>query len=235
MLSIRRTLASLTFLLSLPTNSQVLDALSFGHGHTISPDGRKIPHWQLESINHTPKIHSDRIVLTPPAPGHARGGLWASEPFNHADWSATLDFRATGPERGSGNLQIWLARDNTPASGLKSVYTVEAFDGLALVVDQYGSTGGQLRGFLNDGSVNYKNHHDVDSLAFGHCNFSYRNLGRMSKIRLSHNRDGFEVAVDGKTCFASNHVSMVSSRLLCLALLPFIETIIDVLRRLDYR
>ncbi|KAI9654572.1 MAG: hypothetical protein M1831_005333 [Alyxoria varia] len=209
MLSLRKTLSTLTcLLLSVPANTQVLDALSFGHGHTISPDGRTIPNWQIQSVNHNLQIHSDRVVLTPPAPGHARGGLWATQPVNHADWSATLDFRASGPERGSGNLQIWFARDTAPASGLKSVYTVEAFDGLALVVDQYGSMGGQLRGFLNDGSVNFKNHHDVDSLAFGHCDFSYRNLGKMSKLVVSQSREGLEVTVDGKSCFKSNLIRL---------------------------
>lgn len=48
-----------------------------------------------------------------------------------------IDFRATGPERGGGNLQIWYVKDGLSVVETKSIYTVGRFDGLALVVDQY--------------------------------------------------------------------------------------------------
>jgi mannose-binding lectin 1 len=53
-----------------------------------------------------------------------------------------VDFRATGPERGGGNLQIWYAKNGQVEVGTSSIYTVGRFDGLALVIDQYaGSVG----------------------------------------------------------------------------------------------
>ncbi len=49
-----------------------------------------------------------------------------------------FEFRATGPERGGGNLQIWYTREGQAHVGTSSIYTVGKFDGLVLVVDTYG-------------------------------------------------------------------------------------------------
>lgn len=48
-----------------------------------------------------------------------------------------MDFRATGPERAGGNLQLWYVKDGQNVVGTSSIYTVGKFDGLVLVVDQY--------------------------------------------------------------------------------------------------
>jgi mannose-binding lectin 1 len=55
----------------------------------------------------------------------------------HSSWTADIDFRATGPERGGGNLQIWYAKNGLEDVETSSIYTVGRFDGLALTVDQY--------------------------------------------------------------------------------------------------
>ena len=68
--------------------------------------------------------------------------------------------------------------------------------------------GGFLRGFLNDGSVDYKSHHSVDSLAFGHCVYSFRNLGRPSRIAVRQSAEEFRVDVDGKLCFDSKKIKL---------------------------
>lgn len=49
-----------------------------------------------------------------------------------------FQFRASGPERGGGNLQIWYTKDGRSNIDLASIYTVGKFDGLSLVVDTYG-------------------------------------------------------------------------------------------------
>lgn len=59
---------------------------------------------------------------------------------------------------------------------------------------------------MNDGSTDYRNHHAVDSLAFGHCDYAYRNLGRPSIISIKHEANNFAVDVDGRQCFSSNKV-----------------------------
>ena len=86
------------------------------------------------------------------------------------------------------------------------------------MVERYGETGieaetmltsqqgGSIRGFMNDGSIDVKNHHSVDSLAFGHCDYSFRNLGRPSKLQIRQEHDNFEVRIDDKLCFSSNKV-----------------------------
>ena len=60
---------------------------------------------------------------------------------------------------------------------------------------------------MNDGTTDYKSHHAVDSLAFGHCDFSYRNLGRPSRIQVRQLAEFFGVSVDGKQCFSSDKVN----------------------------
>ncbi len=60
---------------------------------------------------------------------------------------------------------------------------------------------------MNDGTIDYKNYHSVDSLAFGHCDYSYRNLGRPSKIRIKQEPKIFEVIVDDRVCFSTDKVN----------------------------
>lgn len=68
--------------------------------------------------------------------------------------------------------------------------------------------GGSIRGFLNDGTTDYKAHRNVDSLAFGHCDYAYRNLGRPSVVKLKHTNSIFEVTVDDKVCFSTSKVAL---------------------------
>jgi len=125
---------------------------------------------------------------------------------NQHSWIADVEFRASGPERGAGNLNIWLVKDGAHAVGSESLYTVGKFEGLVLVVDQYGGSGGMIRGFLNDGSNDYKSNHHVDGLAFGNCYFPYRNLGRPTQIKLRHTDTKFTVEVDSHICFESDKI-----------------------------
>ncbi|KAJ9625689.1 hypothetical protein H2203_004450 [Taxawa tesnikishii (nom. ined.)] len=183
-------------LLATQARSQyVVESLSFGHKDTLSPNLRAIPGWHLSGEKHTPQILSDRVVLTPPAPGSARGALWADAGITHQEWQLEIDFRASGQERGSGNLQIWYIKDGRSVGGMSSIYTI-------------GKTWGGIRGFLNDGSLSYKDHHAVDSLAFGHCDFNYRNLGRPSKLRVVNGHDKFSVLIDDRICFSSDKVKL---------------------------
>lgn len=57
---------------------------------------------------------------------------------SQSEWTAELEFRATGPERGSGNLHLWYAKDGPTSLATSSIYTVGYFDGFVLVVDPYG-------------------------------------------------------------------------------------------------
>lgn len=67
---------------------------------------------------------------------------------------------------------------------------------------------GYIRGFLNDGTTEYSSHHSVDSLAFGHCAYAYRNLGRPSRLLLKYNEDIFRVEIDGNLCFETNKIKL---------------------------
>ncbi|KAL8807821.1 MAG: hypothetical protein Q9182_000470 [Xanthomendoza sp. 2 TL-2023] len=59
-------------------------------------------------------------------------------------------------------------------------------------------------------NTDYKSHHAVESLSFGHCDFSYRNLGRPSRIQIKQLADLFEVMIDGKRCFSSDKIKLPS-------------------------
>jgi mannose-binding lectin 1 len=186
------------------SSAQIIDNISFGQNDRISPNGRGLPGWSVLSENNQPQLLSDRIILTPPVPAGTRGALWADNSVTARDWTVDFEFRTNGQDQGSGNLQLWLTKDKKQVE-TNSIYTVEKFDGLAIVIDQYGGRGGSIRGFLNDGTQNFKSHASVEALAFGHCDYSYRNLGRTSKLRVT-SQNGLTVSIDGRVCFSTNRI-----------------------------
>lgn len=201
---------TLTFLLlgTSTTANRLFERLSFGHLTPIAPDGKTLPNWTILGSDPEPEIYSDRVSLTPAYPGNKRGGLWTNEALTSPTWDLQVEFRASGPERGGGNLQLWLLKNKTPETDLGSVYTVERFEGLGLILDQWGGQGGSVRGFLNDGYTNYRARQNIDGLAFGQCYYPYRNLGMMSRLRLLQTDTLFQVSVDDEPCFQSNDVSL---------------------------
>lgn len=196
----------LSLLLAASSTAQVIDNISFGQNDRISPNGRGLPGWSVLSENNQPQLLSDRIILTPPVPAGTRGALWADNAVTAREWTADFEFRANGQDQGSGNLQLWLTKDKKQVE-TNSVYTVEKFDGLAIVIDQYGGNGGSIRGFLNDGTQNFKSHASVEALAFGHCDYRYRNLGRTSKLRVT-SQNGLTVSIDDRVCFSTNRIDL---------------------------
>ncbi|KGO45351.1 Concanavalin A-like lectin/glucanase, subgroup [Penicillium expansum] len=202
-----RTLASLA-LIAVGATAQLIESSSFGAGQTISPNRHSIPGWAIGGEGHEPQILSDKLILTPPYPGNTRGSAWAQTPVSQSEWSAEFQFRASGPERAGGILQLWYTKDGQSRIGTSSIYTVGQFDGFALVIDTHGGRGGSVRGFLNDGTIDYKSHNSPDTLAFGHCDYSYRNLGRPSIVKLKHTSSIFEVTLDDKLCFSTNKVAL---------------------------
>ncbi|KAG5930128.1 hypothetical protein E4U42_002864 [Claviceps africana] len=186
----------------------LINEQSFGHsGHLTVTDGR-IPHFTLSGRPQQPEILSNKIIFTPLAPGNQRSAIWADSPLTRSTWVADLDFRAGGADRAGGNLNIWFARRGKEEVGANSVYTARKFEGLVLVVDTHGGSGGMIRGFLNDGTVDYVNQAHVDKLAFGQCDYYYRNLGRPSQIKLRQTLSNFRVEVDGRLCFETDKVSL---------------------------
>ncbi|KXH40972.1 legume-like lectin family protein [Colletotrichum nymphaeae SA-01] len=187
----------------------LINELSFGYSGSISPnnDGH-VPNFVLQGQPNQPEILSNKIILTPVAPGNQRGSIWSTQKVMHQNFIADIDFRANGPERAGGNLNIWLTNGGSADVGMSSAYTAGRFDGLVLVVDGYGGTGGMVRGFLNDRSTDYKAQSDISPLAFGHCQYHYRNLGRPSQIKLRQTDRAFKVEIDGRLCFESDKVKI---------------------------
>ncbi|KAK5956737.1 hypothetical protein OHC33_002224 [Knufia fluminis] len=187
--------------------AQVVEDLSFGHKQPISPNTFSIPGWSILGEGHVPQILSDKVVMTPPAGGNKRGALWSEKKNTLSEWTADFEFRAGGPDRAGGNLQLWYVRDGASKVSTGSLYTTNKFEGLAIVVDTLGGVQ-KIRGFLNDGNTDYKSHHTVESLAFGHCDYSYRNLGRPSKLQVKYGASGLSVTIDGNQCFSTPKVSL---------------------------
>lgn len=225
---LKGTVAALLAASSAVAQQILLTDLSFGHqGRLVNPlrltrrdytdncnsisppeDRGKIPGFSTSGLKTQPQILSNKVILTPVSPGNQRGAIWAEKTLEETEWVADVDLRANGPERGGGNLNIWLTKDGENQVGSSSIYTVGKFEGLALVVDAHGGSGGMLRAFLNDGSVDYASRTSVDELAFGHCLYSYRNLGRPSQVKLRQSRNIFKVEIDGRLCFESDKVSL---------------------------
>ncbi|OBT83290.1 hypothetical protein VE02_08479 [Pseudogymnoascus sp. 03VT05] len=182
----------------------VQNELSFGHDGKISPDLRTIPKFTL--TGDPTQIYSNKIILTPPAPGNKRAALWSQGTLTSPKWEATLQFRATGPERASGRIHLWLVKDGFNNVGTSSIYTVGKFEGLSIVIDQYGNSGGMIRAFLNDGTKHYGQHLSVDGLAFGHAPYPYRNLGRPSSVKVIQDWHNFRVEIDGALAFQTSAV-----------------------------
>lgn len=203
-----RFLCFLSLLAASASAQYLVESSSFGQNDQISSKNDAVAGWHTLGEGQTPQLLSDKIILTPPYPGNQRGALWADAMVSQSEWVAELEFRATGPERGGGNLQLWYAKDGRMNIGTSSIYTVGNFDGMVLVIDPYGGKGGGIRGFMNDGTLDYKNYHSVDSLAFGHCDYSYRNLGRPTKLQIKQEGNTFEIIVDNKLCFSTDKVKM---------------------------
>ena len=96
-----------------------------------------IPNWRLLGSPAAPEILSNKVILTPPGAGNQRGAIWSEKLLEHSAWTIDVDFRATGQERGGGNMQIWYVRSGEHDIGTSSIYTAGKFDGLAIVIDQY--------------------------------------------------------------------------------------------------
>ena len=154
-----------------------------------------------------PQLFRDHVILTPPIKGNQRIGLWSTHPNPHDEWLVSTEFRTNGGERPGGSLQLWYtARGASGGSGTghDSIYTSKPWDGLALVIDSHARPGGTIRGYLNDGSKDFSQHHDPVSLAFAHCDFDYRNKGALSKITLAQDAHALTVHVNGRLCFRTD-------------------------------
>ncbi|CAK7208588.1 hypothetical protein SBRCBS47491_000142 [Sporothrix bragantina] len=188
----------------------LVSELSFGYTNRIAPEhSRTIPHFELQGNPYTPEVLSNKLILTPaaPAPGNQRGAVWSERTLDYQRWLTDVDFRVSGPERGGGNLNIWLVKDGPTNIGTSSVYTVGRFEGLVLVLDANGARGGgSLRGYLNDGTKDYKALTGIDSLAFAHCDYPFRNLGRPAQVKIQQTDRLFSVELDGHLCFSSEDV-----------------------------
>ena len=196
-----------SILLGSAVAQKVIEELSFGHKQPISPNSFSIPGWSILGEGHVPQILSDKVVMTPPAGGNKRGALWAEKKTTLKEWIADFDFRVGGQDRGGGNLQLWYVKDGSSKVSTGSLYTTSKFEGLVIVIDSIGGTQ-KIRGFLNDGNTDYKSHHTVESLAFGHCDYNYRNLGRPSKLQIKSGASGLSLTIDGTACFSTPKVTL---------------------------
>jgi mannose-binding lectin 1 len=195
------------FSTSLSVAQEIVKDTSFGYGSAISGNSFSIPGWQILGEGHVPQLRSDRVLVTPPYGGNKRGALWAENKNHLPQWAVDFEFRAGGPDRGGGSLQLWYGSDGQNAIGTSSLYSVGRFDGLVLALDAHNGRQ-SIRGFLNDGSVEYRSHPNVDSLAFGHCDYAYRNLGRPSELSVKSTTGGLEVLIDDTLCFRSDKITL---------------------------
>ena len=156
-----------------------------------------------------PQLLSDKVVMTPPFGGNKKGAVWGENKNTLKDWKVDFGFRVAVTDAGSGALQVWYAANGKETVSTHDIYSVGRFDGLAVVIDTVGGKQ-KIRGFLNDGSADYKNHGNVESLAFGHCDYQYRNRGDPSHLTIKSSSAGLEVTIDDQPCFSTNTVTLPS-------------------------
>jgi lectin, mannose-binding 1 len=208
MRSISRLVAS-TLAFALGCSAQAVDDFSFGHKGTISPNSFAIPGFSILGEEYVPQLLSDKVILTPPYGGNKKGAIWTENKNTLSNWQIDLDFRVGVTDQGSGSLQFWYAANGKDSVSTSSLYSVGRFDGLVVVVDTVGGKQ-KIRGFLNDNSVEYRNHQNIESLAFGHCDYTYRNLGEPSHLRVQSTTSGLDVTIDGRPCFNTESVVLPS-------------------------
>ncbi|RMD40730.1 hypothetical protein DV735_g4404, partial [Chaetothyriales sp. CBS 134920] len=183
-----------------------VDRLSFGHQTGVSPSSFAIPGWSMLGQDYVPQLLSDKVLLTPPYGANKRGSLWADGKNWLPGWQADLEFRVGATERGVGNLQLWYVGDAATQGSTHTLYTVRQFDGLVLVIDTNGGVQ-KIRGFLNDGTIDYAAHSNVDGLAFGHCDYAYRNRP-ISRLSVKSTSAGLSVTIDDQLCFSSGKIAL---------------------------
>ena len=200
------TLSLITFFSSSLSIAQgLVKDTSFGYGNAISGNSFSIPGWQILGEGQLPQLLSDKVIVTPPYGGNKRGALWAENKNRLSQWAVDFEFRDGGSDRAGGSLQLWYGSDGQNTIGTSSLYTIGRFDGLVIVFDAHNGRQ-SIRGFLNDGTTEYRSHPNVDSLAFGHCDYAYRNLGRPSRLSLKSTTGGLEVLIDDNLCFRSDKI-----------------------------
>ncbi|RMZ90739.1 hypothetical protein DV736_g2036, partial [Chaetothyriales sp. CBS 134916] len=183
-----------------------VDSLSFGHQQGVSPNSFAIPGWTMLGQDYMPQLLSDKVILTPPYGGNKKGGLWVDSKNWLANWQADLEFRVGASERGVGSLQLWYVSDGPAQGSTHTVYTAHQFDGLVLVIDTNGGVQ-KIRGFLNDGNTDYAAQANIDGLAFGHCDYAYRNRPT-SRLSVKSTSAGLSVTIDDQPCFSSDKIAL---------------------------
>ena len=203
-------LGASSMLSALAAHMEVEEDISFGQGGSIwTSDHNQVVGYHVSGENgYYPAVLSDRVVLTNMHVGNLRAAMWSEYTQRDEEWAGSLNFRVTGPDHGTGNLQLWYVKDKVDTASISSV---GKFDGLAIVIDQTGGHGGTISAYLNDGTKSYKDHHNVEELAFGKCNFAYRNLGRWLHLEIRKSQSKFELDIDHIKCIHTSAVRAVPS------------------------
>ncbi|KAK9451384.1 concanavalin A-like lectin/glucanase domain-containing protein [Limtongia smithiae] len=168
----------------------------------ISWDKNTITEWdKLGSVT----VEPDRIFLTVPGDKGQSGAIWTRKQNPYTEWTTQVVFRASGGERAGGGLVIWYtaAKEAGPIYGARDFW-----DGLAIMIDSVGNTGGNVRGHLNDGSIGYAALPNPTKQSFAQCPLRYRNTGTMINVKVTSGPKLLKVEVEGRLCFESHEIQL---------------------------
>ncbi|KAK9320256.1 concanavalin A-like lectin/glucanase domain-containing protein [Lipomyces orientalis] len=170
-------------------------------GSPISRDKSTIPEWDKLG---TVIVEVDRVFLTTPGEKGQTGAIWTRNTNPYTTWVTELTFRASGGERPGGGLAIWYTaqKEQGPIYGSRDLW-----DGLGIFIDSMGGQG-NVRGHLNDGTINYATLPEPKSQAFAQCPLRYRNTGSMVSVKLSVGPRQLLIEVDGRVCFETNKIAL---------------------------
>lgn len=174
----------------------------------VLSEGEPIQNWRLQGST---KVFSDRLTLTDLGKSNQRGSAWSTVPNNYEKWTLDVDFSVAGPIHPGGGMAIWYTTQ--PGSSLGPVHGGnDKWDGLGVFIDSAAPSQdedqGTIRGYLNDGSLNYKSESKPEDKAFAMCHLGYRNQGYKTQVKISYQQGFFRIKVNDQLCFQTDHISL---------------------------
>ncbi len=146
------------------------------------------------------------MILTPKA--NTKGSLTNDLELSYDSWTIETIIRSAGAfgKTNSGVSLRYIAEHNDDTSFFGGP---GKFEGLNIVVDSDGPTGSTIRGYLNDGTIDYSKLGDkIYENSFGSCLAAYQDSQVPFTLRVVYYNGILTVQVDNKVCMKTKQVKL---------------------------
>lgn len=161
------------------------------------------PDWHITGDS---SFDNGRLILTPKP--NSKGSLTNDLEVSYDSWTIETIIRSAGAagKTGSGASLRVVANHGSDTSFFGGP---GKFDGLNIVVDSDGPTGSAIRGYLNDGTVDFSTLGDKTyDNSFGSCLATYQDSQVPFTLRAVYYNGILTVQVDNKVCFKTKQVKL---------------------------